>query len=267
MVVPSRRWWATGFLWNERLAQAVALLPANVFRPQSAPVNHTSLVHSFPAPEHVKPNAYALVNERIGIREGDKMNLVDGLSPARARRIRGMIRLRDAVRRCLRAQIESADEDQIQFAREQLNGTYDRFVARHGPVSEHANTSAFRGDPDLPLLLSLEHYDPDTRRATKAAIFRERTVRPGRALPRDHHRPGCPPGHAGRTRTRGLGPPFTPAPPEAHGVSSRPQGNHLSQSADRSVGNRGRIPFWQRAGQTRSRGGRRRGRQAIQAER
>jgi hypothetical protein len=32
-------------------------------------------------------------------------------------------------------------------------------------------------------LLSLEHYDPDTRRATKAAIFRERTVQPGRALP------------------------------------------------------------------------------------
>jgi hypothetical protein len=33
---------------------------------------------------------------------------------------------------------------------------YDRFVARHGPVSARANTSAFRGDPDLPLLLSLE---------------------------------------------------------------------------------------------------------------
>jgi N12 class adenine-specific DNA methylase len=168
---------------EQRLAQAVALLPANVFRPQSAPVNHTSLVHSFPAPEHVKPNAYTLVNEHIGIREGDKVNLVDGLSPARARRIRGMIRLRDAVRRCLHAQIENADEDQIQFTREQLDGTYDRFVARHGPVSEHANISAFRGDPDLPLLLSLEHYDPLTRRTTKAAIFRERTVRPGRELP------------------------------------------------------------------------------------
>ena len=111
------------------------------------------------------------------------MHLLQGLSPARAQRIRGMIRLRDAVRRCLHAQIEGAEEDQIQATREQLNRTYDRFVATHGPVSERANTAAFRGDPDLPLLLSLEHYDPDTRRATKAAIFRERTVQPGRALP------------------------------------------------------------------------------------
>ena len=33
-----------------------------------------------------------------------------------------------------------------------------------------------RGEPDLPLLLSLEHYDAETKRAAKASIFRERTV-------------------------------------------------------------------------------------------
>lgn len=49
-------------------------------------------------------------------------------------------------------------------------------MAKFGPASERANTAAFRGDPDLPLLLSLEHYDVENRRATKAAIFRERTV-------------------------------------------------------------------------------------------
>jgi N12 class adenine-specific DNA methylase len=128
----------------------------------------------------VKPNAYTLLNERIGIREGDEVRLLDGLSTARVQRIRGMIRLRDAVRRCLRAQVEGADGDEIQATREQLNRTYDRFVANHGPVSERANTAAFRGDPDLPLLLSLEHYDSDTRRVTKAAIFRERTIQPSR---------------------------------------------------------------------------------------
>ena len=166
-----------------RLAQAVARLPSDVFRSQRAPVNDAPLAHTFPAPEHVKPNAYTLVNERIGVREGDEVHLMSGLSPARAQRIRGMIRLRDAVRRCLHTQVEGAEEDLILGTREQLNRTYDRFVATHGPVSERANTAAFRGDPDLPLLLSLEHYDPDTRRATKAAIFRERTVQPGRAPP------------------------------------------------------------------------------------
>ena len=35
---------------------------------------------------------------------------------------------------------------------------------------------AFAGDPDQPLLLSLENYDPETRRATKTAIFERRTL-------------------------------------------------------------------------------------------
>ena len=38
------------------------------------------------------------------------------------------------------------------------------------------NQRAFDGDPDLPLLLSLEHYDEETNRAVKASIFRERTI-------------------------------------------------------------------------------------------
>ena len=39
-----------------------------------------------------------------------------------------------------------------------------------------ANIAAFRGDPDRPLLLSLEHYDEDAKTAKKTAIFRERTI-------------------------------------------------------------------------------------------
>jgi len=168
---------------SERLAQAVALLPADLFRPQSATVDPPGLAPSFPAPEQVKPNAYALVNDRIGVRDGDQIRLLEDLSPSRAQRIRGMIRLRDAVRRCLRTQVEDVLEDEISTARALLNQTYDRFVASHGPVSERANAAAFRGDPDLPLLLALEHYDPESRRATKAAIFRQRTIQPGRVLP------------------------------------------------------------------------------------
>jgi N12 class adenine-specific DNA methylase len=49
-------------------------------------------------------------------------------------------------------------------------------VARFGPVNLRANQRAFDGDPDLPLLLSLEHYNDESQRAVKAAIFRERTI-------------------------------------------------------------------------------------------
>ena len=72
--------------------------------------------------------------------------------------------------------IEDDDEDEIELARSQFNQAYDRFVSRHGPVSDRVNAQAFQGDPDLPLLLSLENYDAETKKATKTAIFRERTI-------------------------------------------------------------------------------------------
>ena len=167
----------------ERLAEAIALLPRAVYHPQRTAVRRPTTEQLFPAPEHVKPNAYALVNEQVAIRDGDHLQILEGLPVQRLARIRGMIRVRDAVRRCLCAQITATDESDVETARQQLNQAYDRFVAKHGPISERANTSAFRGDPDLPLLLSLEHYDEEKRRATKAAIFRERTVQARRAIP------------------------------------------------------------------------------------
>jgi N12 class adenine-specific DNA methylase len=48
--------------------------------------------------------------------------------------------------------------------------------SRFGPLNLRANQRAFDGDPDLPLLLSLENYNDETKRATKATIFTERTI-------------------------------------------------------------------------------------------
>ena len=161
----------------EQLAAAIAKLPENVFRVQQR--THAESLESeqtIPAPDDVKPNAYALVDGRIAIREGDKLRMLGGLSGNTASRIRGLIRVRDAVRRCLRSQLDENGETEVVTTREELNRAYDSFAAKFGSISERANTAAFRGDPDLPLLLSLEHYDEETRRATKASIFRERTI-------------------------------------------------------------------------------------------
>jgi N12 class adenine-specific DNA methylase len=166
---------------GEQLAEAIALLPKDIFRPQRTAVASPSSEQVFPAPEDVKPNAYGLVNGQLAIRDGDTMRMLTGIPGPTAQRIRGLLRVRDAVRRCLRSQLSATDEDDVTVAREQLNQTYDSFVAKFGPISQPANTAAFRGDPDLPLLLSLENYDEETRQAKKAAIFRERTVR--RSLP------------------------------------------------------------------------------------
>ena len=166
----------------EQLPEAIALLPRDVFKPETHRVARPTMEQSFPAPEHIKPNAYAIVNEQLAMRDGDTLHVLTGMPSQVVRRIRGMVRVRDAVRRCLCSQLNGTPDEDVVTARQQLNQTYDSFVARFGPLSERGNTSAFRGDPDLPLLLSLELYEPETGRATKAAIFRERTIQKKRPV-------------------------------------------------------------------------------------
>jgi len=163
---------------GEQLAEAIARLPKDIYSLSraSAPAPRPEVQASFPAPEHVKPNAYAIVNGQLAVRERDTMRILEGLPTSTAQRIRGLIRVRDAVRRCLRSQLEATDESDVVAAREQLGQAYDWFTAKFGPVSDRPNAIAFRGDPDLPLVLSLESFNPENGRAAKAAIFRERTL-------------------------------------------------------------------------------------------
>jgi len=161
------------------LAEAVERLPERIYQ-AARRVEAAIEPMKVPAPDDIKPFAYALVDTnqgtRIGIREGAEIVLLENLTEDASRRIRRLVRLRGVVRECLRAQVEDAPEAKILETREDLNMEYDRFCARFGPVSERANVRAFAGDPDLPLLLSLEQYDEETRKAVKTAIFRERTI-------------------------------------------------------------------------------------------
>jgi N12 class adenine-specific DNA methylase len=83
-----------------------------------------------------------------------------------------------------RTQLEDAPEQRTIDARKVLNSIYDSFVSRYGALSSRDNIRAFSGDPDLPLLLSLEIYDADLRRAQKTAIFERRTLE--RRKPAEH---------------------------------------------------------------------------------
>ena len=124
----------------------------------------------------MKENAFTIHDGAIAIRTGATLTPVTNLPDETARRIRGMIKVRDAVREVLSTQLQDRGEDEVIDARRRLNLTYDHFVSRFGALNESANRRAFRGDPDLPLLCSLEDYNDDTKRAAKAAIFRERTI-------------------------------------------------------------------------------------------
>lgn len=161
---------------GEALAQAVEKLPQNIYESQSHHVAEPTLEQTIPAPDYIKPNAYCVRDGLIWVREDDVLRQLTDLPVETRSRIRSLVQVRDAVRACLRSQVDDSTEEQITEARFQLNLAYDRFVSRFGPINLRANQRAFDGDPDLPLLLSLENYDDETKTATKATIFRERTI-------------------------------------------------------------------------------------------
>ena len=123
----------------------------------------------------VKEGGLADRDGRIVVRRGRTFEplLLPALVGAR---IRGMLRVRDAVRDVFRTQLIDAPDESIVKARQHLNQSYDFFASRFGPLNAKENVKAFAGDPDHPLLLSLEEFNPETKRATKTAIFERRTL-------------------------------------------------------------------------------------------
>ncbi len=165
-----------GRVLGDALGAAVPELPTGIYRAQRVELAESAPEQTIPAPDVVKPNAFCIHEGIVCIREENVLRRLSDLPSETRSRIRGMIQVRDAVRDCLRAQVDGSPEERVVETRQQLNIAYDRYAARFGPLNLRANQRAFDGDPDLPLLLSLENYNDETKRATKATIFTERTI-------------------------------------------------------------------------------------------
>jgi N12 class adenine-specific DNA methylase len=164
-----------GELTPELLASAIGTLPPAVFTPRDkgrAPPLPVIDADSFTG---VKEGAFADRDGQLFIRNGNSFDPAN-ISANSAERVRGMMAVRDAVRYVFKTQLDDAPEPDIAEARRLLNRMYDVFVSRHGPLSCRDNIRAFAGDPDHPLLLSLENYDAETKRARKTAVFERRTL-------------------------------------------------------------------------------------------
>jgi N12 class adenine-specific DNA methylase len=164
-----------GQLTSELLNRAVKALPKGAYVPrdrQRPPPEQILGADSFTG---IKDGAYTERDGAIVVRSGSSFEPTS-LSVSAQSRIRGMMRVRDAVRLVFKTQLDDAPDKQITEARQLLNEIYDRFVRDYGPLSSRENLRAFAGDPDQPLLLSLENYDAEHKRASKTAIFSKRTL-------------------------------------------------------------------------------------------
>jgi N12 class adenine-specific DNA methylase len=167
----------TGELTPEKLAEAMRQLPESVFIPRDQgreppPVMRITEPERFTG---VKDGGYAEADGQLVMRSGDTFEPVTAPA-AQQQRIRGLLQVRDAVREIFRTQLDDAPELEIIEARAALNRIYNAFVNKHGCISTRENVRAYAGDPDLPLLLSLENYDREANTATKTAIFERRTL-------------------------------------------------------------------------------------------
>lgn len=168
---------------TEQLATAIATLPTSILTP--AP-QHNKDTGSRPstatiAPDEVKDGAYCVINGMAGRKAGSVFEPIAAACSEKGNRISSFITVRHAVRACLAAQL-GTDESAVLTTRAALNTAYDQFVDHHGFLNSRNNRGFFKSDPDFFLVSALENYNSDTKTATKASIFTERTIANPRTL-------------------------------------------------------------------------------------
>ncbi len=137
--------------------------------------------HSIPADPAVRNFSYCLVEGQIYYRENSRMHPV-AVSVTAENRIRGMIAIRECVRRLIEYQTEGYPDEDIQKEQAELNQLYDDYTKKYGLISSRGNNLAFGEDSSYCLLCSLEVLDEEGNLKRKADMFYRRTIRPHEAV-------------------------------------------------------------------------------------
>lgn len=99
-----------------------------------------------------------------------------------AKRITGLLGIRDAYRTLINYIQQGQAKNLVAKARKDLNDVYDKFVKENGYINAPKNKSAIKDDPDSFSIYSLENYDAESKKATKADIFVKDTIKPNRTV-------------------------------------------------------------------------------------
>ena len=134
-----------------------------------------------PADPSVKNFSYTLVNGKVYFRENDVMTPAN-LSMTAENRVKGLVEIRDCVRKLISYQTEDYPEELIRTEQENLNRLYDSYTKKYGLINSRGNYLAFASDESYFLLCSLEVLDDEGNFKRKADMFSKRTIKPHRAV-------------------------------------------------------------------------------------
>ena len=137
--------------------------------------NVDETVHTIPADDNVQNFSFCEKDGKLYYRKDSVMEEWKGNKTAEER-IRGLIKVRDAVKELIEAQVENIDDDGLKQHQEVLNTEYDTYTKKYGLLSSAGNRNAFKEDANYPLLLSLENLDDDGNLVSKADLFTKRTI-------------------------------------------------------------------------------------------
>ena len=137
--------------------------------------------NSIPADPDVRNFSYALVDGQIYFRENDRMTPAT-LSMTAANRVKGLLEIRDCVRKLIDFQTNDCSDELIRTEQEKLNRLYDAFSAKYGLINNRGNYLAFAADESYFLLCSLEVLDDEGNFKRKADMFSKRTIKPHREI-------------------------------------------------------------------------------------
>ena len=161
---------------SEQLAEAIQFLQAEI-KPYELEEPDEEEDRSIPADPTVRNFSYTIVDGQVYYRENSLMHPME-VSVTAENRIRGMIELRECVRRLIEYQTEGYPDEDIQAEQKKLNSLYDSFTAKYGLISSRGNKLAFSEDSSYCLLCSLEVLDEQGNLKRKADMFSKRTIRP-----------------------------------------------------------------------------------------
>ena len=161
---------------SEQLANATQFLQAEI-KPYELEELDEEEDKSIPADPNVKNFSYTITDGQVYYRENSLMHPVE-VSVTAENRIRGMIELRECVRRLIEYQTEGYPDEEIAAEQQKLNALYDSFTAKYGLINSRGNKLAFSEDSSYCLLCSLEVLDEQGSLKRKADMFSKRTIRP-----------------------------------------------------------------------------------------
>ena len=140
-------------------------------------------------PDHVAPFEYS-VDQRGVVWYGDGTTVAEAAHGQgdEARRLRGMIHLRDLARELQRLELDPGlvDDPAVDAKRAELDQAYDRFAGEFGRLNDRANRRAYDGaEAGRHLVMALEETDEKGRFVGKAKCLSQRTISPVPPMP-DH---------------------------------------------------------------------------------